>query len=405
MAGVMHEQTQTLQGQLDACGAEWMNFGPQPSEGGIAIAETFGAYEAEYAAIRQRVGILHAPQRGLLRCTGEDRQDFLHRMASCDVNSLEPGQSVRGFQLGDKGRIVADLVIHHGSEETWVETDRFDLSNLWQLLDGRLFAEDLTIEDFSDQRQKLVLHGPAAMVLLKEVVDEPASVDALSAASSAHHVVRIAAAPVTVYRRDETGAPGLHLFAPADAAAAVYRALLDAAGFDPGAEVDASFAEQRRQSLRGRPIGWLAYNTARIEAGTPLFHVDFGPDSLPHETGLVYDACSFTKGCYLGQEIVARMESLGHPKRVLTGLKLPGEAMPVTGAQVFAADDSGAQAGDTVIGAVTSATVSPMRGGLAIAFAVMKWGRHEPGETVFVSCEGQMTAGETHALKFLETSP
>jgi folate-binding protein YgfZ len=399
----MSQQTQTLHDQLEACGAQWMNYGPAPSEGGIMVAESFGAYEAEYAAIRQRVGLIHAPQRGLLRLSGADRQDFLHRMVSCDVNGLEVGASAFGFQLGDKGRIVAELAIHHGAEATWVEADRFDLSKLRDLWDARLFAEDVTIEDAADQYAKLALHGPAALVLLKAVVDEPEAVDALTAGARAHQSFRIAGSPATAYRWDEAGAPGLHLWTAADAAAAVYRALLDAAGFDPGAEVDASFAEQRRQSIRGRPIGWLAYNTARIEAGTPLFHIDFGPDSLAHETGLVYERCHFTKGCYLGQEIVARMESLGHPKRVVTGLKLPGEAMPTAGAQVFAPNESGEAAGDKVIGAVTSSTLSPMRGHLAIGLAVMKWGQHEPGHSVFVNCEGQMTEAMTHALRFLET--
>jgi folate-binding protein YgfZ len=388
---------------MERCGAEWMNFGPSPSEGGIRVAETFGAYQAEYAAIRQRVGILHAPQRGVLRVDRADRQDFLHRMTSCEVNNLSPGQSRRGFQLSDKGRIVADFVLHHQTETTVLETDRFDIDELWQLLDGRLFAEDVTFTDESDHYEKFALHGPAAMVLLKEVANEPDTVDQFSSGEITNRRLTLAGTTALAYRFDDAGVPGVHLLVPAEAANQLYHALLDAAGFDPTAEADADFAERRRQSIRGRPVGWLAYNTARIEAGTPIFHIDYGPDSLPHETGIVYEACHFEKGCYLGQEIVARMESLGHPKRILTGLKLPGEAMPVAGAQVFAADETNQHASDTVIGAVTSSTLSPMRGGLAIAFAVMKWGHHNPGQAVFVNCEGETAKAQTHALKFLES--
>ncbi len=141
---------------------------------------------------------------------------------------------------------------------------------------------------------------------------------------------------MSAYRLDDTGAMGLHLFVPTDDAEMLYEKLLSAAGFDPeaDAEPDADYAQRRRETLRGRPIGWLAYNTARIEAGTPIFHVDFGHDSLPGETGLLDHAVSFNKGCYIGQEIVARMKNLGHPKRLLVGLKFPDQKLPVAGTQV-----------------------------------------------------------------------
>ncbi|MCC7406605.1 MAG: aminomethyltransferase family protein, partial [Phycisphaeraceae bacterium] len=136
-----------------------------------------------------------------------------------------------------------------------------------------------------------------------------------------------------------------------------------------------------KRTILGRGIGWMAYNTARIEAGSPLFHVDFGPDSLPHETAILSQAVSFTKGCYLGQEIVARMQSLGHPKRLLVGLRLPDDRLPIAGSQVLTADGQ-------VVGAVTSSTLSPLLGQTAIALAVVKWGRHEPGTTLRVAAEG-----------------
>src|SRR5690606_32624583 len=112
--------------------------------------------------------------------------------------------------------------------------------------------------------------------------------------------VTIAQAEVTVYRRDDAGAPGLHLIVPRDRAGDVYKALLEpVGGLVP--EVEGGV----RRAITGRGIGWLAYNTARIEAGTALYCVDFGPDSLPAETGprTMAEAVSFTKGCYLGQEI------------------------------------------------------------------------------------------------------
>ncbi len=168
-----------------------MSYGPPPAEGGLEIVESFGHYEAEYAAIRQRVGIMHMPQRGILRLTGDDRADFLHRMLTCDVKALAGGRSRHGFQLNDKGRIVADLMVHHGDLDTWLETDVLDLAALQQLLDQRLFAEDVMLEEFTAERVKLVLHGPAALALLRQVADEPEAVERMAAMAGTHHVVKL----------------------------------------------------------------------------------------------------------------------------------------------------------------------------------------------------------------------
>lgn len=414
-------------------GAEFVNFGPPPQEGGAQIVAEFGQYEAEYAAIRQRVGILHMPQRGVLRLTGEDRAEFLHRMLTCDVQHLKGGASRRAFQLNDKGRIVADLMLHHGDLDTWLETDVLDLSALNDLLEARLFSEDVTIEDFSPQRTKLVLYGPAALALLRALADDAAIADRMASGEMAgtHHVMPVDGVPISAYRLDDAGVMGLHLFVPTDAADAFYRKVLDASGFESGAETepDADYAQRRRSTLRGRPVGWLAYNTARIEAGTPVFHVDFGQDSLPAETGIIEQAVDFKKGCYIGQEIVARMRDRGHPKRVLVGLKLQGDALPVAGAQVYegearqdeggedpalrsaqdgrGATEAGSRAAGSrlgevaVIGGVTSSTRSPMLGQEPIAFAVVKWGRHKPGTPVRLSAEGAVVPGEVHALRFV----
>ena len=373
--------------QQDA-GAEFIAFGE--GDAATPLVASFEQYEAEYAAIRSRVGVLHLPQRGLLRFTGDDRQDFLHRLLTQDINPMRSGDTRRSFQLNSKGRIVADLLVHHGDADTWLELDAVDIAPLRELLESRLFTEDVTIDDLTDQRTHLALHGPAAGALLQKLTDA----DTAPAVNTpgTHHVLPLLGRPTTVYRLDDAGAMGLHLLAPVEHAAELYQALLEHAGFDPQDDPnDPAVAQRRRDTLRGRPIGWLAYNTARIEAGSPLFHIDFGPDSIPAETALLDQTVSFTKGCYLGQEIVARMQNLGHPKRVLVPLRFGADALPVAGAPVHvpAGPDEAATAGDPV-GAVTSSTLSPMLSHTAIAFAVVKWGRHTPGTTLAVPCEGAM---------------
>lgn len=364
----------------------------------VQMAATFGEYEAEYAAIHRHVAILHRPQRGILRLTGSeaDRRDFLHRLTTQDVRSMPVGTTRRALQLNDKGRIVADLLIHHGGEDTWLETDVSDIGPLQQLLEARLFAEDVQLHDWRRQRVFVSLYGPAAPALLQRVADSAAAPE-----PGVHFVSAIAGAPATVYRRDDAGGPatfGLHLALVPEAAEATYRRLLDAAGYEAD-ERDAAFADRRRQSLRGRPIGWLAYNTARIEAGTALFHIDFGPDSLPHEAGprVLSEAVSFTKGCYLGQEIVARMQNLGHPRKLTVGIRWDGDALPDAGAAIVDPADRA-----TVIGAVSSSAVSPMLGGASIALSTVKWGRHTPGTKLATTAEGRPIDGEVLATPFVK---
>lgn len=406
---------------LERAGAEFIGYGP--AEGGaVEIAQSFEHYEAEYAAIRRRVGLMHLPQRAVLRFTGADRQDFLHRMLTQEINGLKGGASVRAFQLNQKGRVIADITVHHGDEDTWLEMDRFDLPAVQEMYESHLFADDVTIEDWTEKRTALALHGPASLELLKSVCDE--NPQPMTEMPGTHHVLTIAGVRVTAYRWDMCGVMGIGLWAPTEQALEVYEALLGASGYEldqPDAATDpqaaAAFAERRRSGLRGRPIGWSAFNTARIEAGTPIFHIDFGHDSLPAETGVLDEAVSFTKGCYLGQEIVARMKSLGHPKRVLVGLKVQGNELPVAGTQVTQADDADSKAAangassDTptathkIIGGVTSSAVSPVLGQSPVVFAVMKWGSHTPGTDVLIPAEGGLAKASVQGLCFLDDTP
>lgn len=391
-------------------GGEFIAYGPANGPV-VEIAEDFGQYEAEYAAIRQRVGIMHLPHKAILSFTGADRKDFLHRMLTQDINSLTGGTTVRAFQLNQKGRVIADLLVHHGDESTWLEMDRFDLPDVYQLYDAHLFADDVAIEDWTDKRTALALHGPSSLDLLRAISSEDPQ--PVSDMPGTHHVLTLAGVRTTVYRRDLCGVPGFGLWTPKADAVTVYRALLDAAGYEtdqPDHRTDpqaaAAFAQRRRDSLRGRPVGWAALNTARIEAGSPIFHIDFGQDSLPAETGVLDEAVSFTKGCYLGQEIVARMKSLGHPKRVLVGLRIEGHQLPVAGAQVTEYADNDAHAhppsGAThnVVGGITSSAISPVLGQRPVVFAVLKWGKHTPGTRVLVPTGEGFVEAHVQSLRF-----
>ena len=402
-------------------GAATLPYGPALPDGTqIELAEGFDHFAVEYAALRQRVGVMHLPQRAVLSLTGADVKDYLHRLCTQQINALEGGASVRAFQLDEKGRIAADMIVHHGDASTWLEMDAFDLPWVAELIESRLFTEDVAAEDWTGRRTLLWLLGPAAARLLTAVADDADAgrVGEIARMPGTHHVLPLplnggSTAATTVYRWDLGQVLGLRLAVPAEHAVEVYGALLAAAGYEPGAEPDAEHAQRRRESMRGRPIGWSAFNTVRIEEGVPWYHVDFGRDSLPAEVpgpAGIDGAVSFTKGCYLGQEVVARMKSLGHPKKLLVGLAFDNDAdatadtdqapppgdqheVPAAGAQVLDVDDK-----QKVIGGLTSSTAAPLRSQSPIGLAVMRWGKHRPGTAVQVAAGGRLIPGRVVGL-------
>jgi folate-binding protein YgfZ len=344
-----------LHPHFDSTDASFMPYGDQ-----VQIVAQIAVVELEYAAIRKAVGLMDCPHRGLLRLTGKDRLDFLHRMTTQDCNAMKPGDVRRAFLLNSKGRIMADLLVVHAESQTLIDLDVHNAGSTAAELDKMLFSEEVKIENLTQSRHRVSLHGPKSPEAL-----------AWWQQQNPH-------APVVAFRHDEVGEIGTHLWTTPELAAAW-----------------SNYAEALNTQFRGRFIGWLAFNMARIEAGQPLFNIDFGPDSLPHETGpsLMKQAVSYTKGCYRGQEIVARMENLGHPAKVLVGFVAEGAALPIAGVPVYET----AEVTSAVVGAVTSSAPAPMKSQAPVGFAMVKWAKHAAGTRLFAPAEGgnvPITLGE-----------
>lgn len=362
-------------------GASLLLYGPP--ELGVELTETLGDIEREYAAIRKACVLMDRPDRAVVRITGDDRIELLNRMLTQELKDVPTGSVRRSFWLNRKGRIVADVRLLVADDHILVDLDAHSVGTFVESLDAFIIADDVILTDATGDYHRLTLAGPTAADLLGEVT-------AGAAMPEVDHAVATTIAGVAVHidRWDWTAAPGFELWCPADGAPAVADALL-AARVDPEAEIPSELA----QRIKLRPAGWFAMNIARVEAGTPLMHLDFTNESLPAETGVLHDRVDFKKGCYLGQEVVARMDSLGHPKQTLAALRLTGQAMrdedgqprqPVGGAPILDAPATDAKQ----VGAVTSSVVSPMLGAEPIALAVVRWGSHEPGKTLHVIAEG-----------------
>ncbi|QYU66872.1 hypothetical protein J4558_18175 [Leptolyngbya sp. 15MV] len=290
-----------------------------PPEAGILVVQTYGELELEYAALRKSCVLIDRPERAILEITGPDRIDFLNRMLTQDLKTLTPGHLVHAFWLNRKGRIDADITLIHLDGRTYADLDALAAQRTIEGLSSFIITEDVSIADATSRLHRLSLHGPTASALLP-APSLPAA-GAIAPATLADRTATratVAGNPVTIYRDDAAGEPGFEIILNADHALAVFQHLIEI-GHDqhnsdapelgtPGAGL-ALHSHRSAAHFRLRPAGWHAYNIARIEAGTPLYNIDFGPDSLPHETGdhVLHDRVSFTKGCYLGQEIVARM--------------------------------------------------------------------------------------------------
>lgn len=382
----------------------------------VMVAEQFVELELEYAAIRKHAALIDQPQRGLLVVTGADRLEFLGRMITQEMKGLEPFHWRHSFWLNRKGRIDADMRVIALPDRVVLEMDIHAVARAKKGLDAYIITEDVTLTDATQMVHRLGLHGPRAIEALGSIVDEAPVMSGGSTPSPVRlrdlargQATNVAfASPagsviITVVRDDSTGEIGLELFVPADAARPLYEVLMKFAhehGEEPAG------AKPRAPMLR--PIGWHAFNIARIEGGTPLYNLDFGPSNLPHECGdeVLRSRVSFKKGCYLGQEIVARMDARGHPKVRLAALALDGaEArdehgtprQPVTGGPVFAPVDGKPDPNAAPIGAVTSSTVSPMRSSTPVAFAMVKYAMGEPGTKLYVAAEGRMVEATVQA--------
>lgn len=368
----------------DEQGAVWAEYG---SGSGVVVAQAIGEPGLEYAAIRKGCAVLDLPQRGVIEVRGSDRLEFLDRMLTQAVRALEPYRVVHSFWLARTGRIVADLRLISLPELVVVDLDVLSVEATVASLGGFLFGEDVSLEDATERAHRLSVQGPASAEVLESagVGFEPGRPGELASGQACQG--EVCGARVVMARDDTAAVPGYELVVSSEAALDVYRALVSGSG-----------------ERAARPAGWHAYNTARVEAGTPMFLLDFGQDSLPHESGVLRDRVSFAKGCYLGQEIVARMESRGKVRRRLVGLGPAGEGgaslpQPVTGSQVLAAGGSGPEA--EVVGAVTSSVVSPMLGSVPVCFAVVRSAEAEAGTRLMVEAEGGEVAMEVQAgLRF-----
>ncbi len=279
------------------------------------------------------VGLTDRSDRCRIEVTGPDRAKFLHNLTTNEVKRLAAGRGCEAFVTSTQGKTIGYVIILTAEDGIVVRSDPGGMELALPHFQKYGIFDDVTIVDRTGETFELHLIGARADQLVRRIggpVHEPTEY--------AHASAEVGGCTFRVIRESPTGLPGLTLIGDRLNSAVLIEAL-KAAG-QPGelTELDPS-----------------RFEALRIEAGTPVFGKEITEKNLPQEIGRDARAISFVKGCYLGQETVARIDALGHVNQILKGLAFdPGSACPVSG--------SALEADGKRVGTITSAAVSPARG-------------------------------------------
>ena len=306
--------------------------------GAEAVAD-FGDALGEHAALRATAGVLDLSFRGRLCLVGADRVRFLHGQVTSDVKKLRVGEGCYAALVTAKGKMESDLNIFALQDELLLDFEPGLAQTVSQRLEKFIVADDVQVVDVSPHYGLLSVQGPKAEAVVRAAglfgvppsggpggENNASRVNGELPTGPLNFIKATEATPGEIYLMNQprlapvisagradlqvgpTGS-GFDLFVPSVALAAVADKLIAAA-----------------KSVGGRACGWTAFDTARIEAGIPRFGVDMDETNIPLECGIEDRAVSYTKGCYIGQEVINRIHSIGHVNRELRGLRLADDA-------------------------------------------------------------------------------
>ncbi|MXV73656.1 aminomethyl transferase family protein [Candidatus Poribacteria bacterium] len=339
---------------------------------GWNIAAQFTDAVSEHHAVRNSVGIVDLSYRSRHQLTGDDRAKFLHRIISNDIEGLSAGQGTYATLLTHRGKIIADLNIYVLEDAIIIDAAPETAENLFGELDKYIIADDVELSDLTAETGAMAVHGPKSSELVQSVL----GVSDVAALPERHNCVREVDErfkhPIVCVRTDTTGEVGYMLYTAAEALASLWEALMT-----------------EGSQFNVQPIGWNALESLRIEAGIPRYGTELTDAVIPLEAELEH-AIDFEKGCYIGQEIVARMKYRGHPNRLLRGIEIDDsptfedgcELRP--GARVFN--------GEKEVGWLTSTTFAPTLG-KQVALGYVRIAVTEAGSRVQIeTSNGQVDA-------------
>ena len=338
---------------------------------GWEIPTHYGDVAAEYRAVRQAVGIADLSHRGKLRVTGEDRVKWLQSVISNDILSLQPGQGRYSSFLTHKGKMLTYFRLYMQTEAVMLE-DVGEIGDITfqALRKFLLYGVKAKIEKCAESWGLLLISGPKAAHVVQSAfgvdVTDLKPVDFVTAQIGGHHAL--------VLCTEETGEVDIEVLLPADSLLTAWTGIMQAG-----------------EKFGIRAIGNHAREALRIEAGIPKAGLDLNEEIVPPEANLEGKAFSLSKGCYPGQEVVARMDTYGNVRRKLAGLVLHDSVVPSHGAKLYS--------GDREVGWISSAVRSPHLN-KAIAFGFPLRDFSKPGTELTVEFEGGRHPATIQTLPF-----
>jgi folate-binding protein YgfZ len=293
--------------------------GARLEEGRIPLSYTNPV--EEYWAIRNHSGMVDLSHLGLLQVTGKDRLSFLNGLLTNEILKVNEGTGIRSALLNTKARVLADLYLYAREDDLLIDTGHVPGPSVRDIFERFIITEDVQVKDITSGFVHLTLQGQQAAENIRDLF----GITFADMKPLQHKML----GPTMILNRDRTGQSGYDMIIPSDEAEAIWQGFL----------------------LRGvTPVGLDALEILRLEAGYPRYGVDVDENTIILEAGYK-DAISFNKGCYLGQEVVARATHIGRVNKNLVQFQTDSDRVPSAKSKMVA---SGKEAGY-----VTSAAFSP----------------------------------------------
>ncbi len=334
------------------------------------VPASYGDELFEYAAVRENgAGLIDLSSRARFHVSGSEAQQFLNGLITNDMKSLEESRWMPAAFPNVQGRLIASVRVGRVNDDYLIDTEAATRERVLQSIQRFTLAGDFHVKELTDQQALVSVQGKQAAEIMCKIFGKPA-------ARIPQH--RLAQAEwkqqkVTLWRASHTAEDGFDLLVDAGSARDLWESL---------------------QTAGARPVGFEALEMLRIEAGRPRYGVDMDETSVVPE--VLEDAVSYTKGCYVGQEIIARIKYRGHVAKKLTGLTFNNLITLDQNAKVMSVEGK-------EIGRITSVTMSPYLG-RTIALASIKYDYVGAGTEVAVSTgDGDLTARVTE-LPFVRGS-
>jgi len=333
----------TLQDKLTAAGARLASYR------GADTSATFGDTAAEFRSLLEGSAVFDMSWQAKLVISGRDRTRWLNGMVTNNIRDLAVGRGVYNFTLTPQGRNQGDLVAYNRGDYFLATTDQAQAEPLTAILQRYIIMDQVEIENISDKLVSIGVAGPRAKELLTN-----AGIDVSQLEVGQVIDIMSGEIGISVARNTQPNLDGYEIWLAVENTEKVWDALIVAGA---------------------TPVGSDALELYRIVCGVPRYGIDLRERDLPQETGQQH-ALNFSKGCYIGQEIVERIRARGNVHRAFVGFEVTGDA-PQSGAKVIA--------GDKEAGEITSAARIPFPGGeRTLALGYLRREAAAPGSAVLI---------------------